>query len=142
MTLYLKITAYLITRFAKRMNPKLSFSYLGNSIMWGYFLINFWITIICSDLIIESVFPWSKEYLYKGKILNQYTILFLILMITEFFIFFSRNQWKTFIPEIEQMERKKRRKICWRVIWFFLIAVPVSIVLLLIKYPMLHTWTG
>lgn len=138
----MKILAYLITRLAKRVNPKIKFSYLGDSIGWGYLFVNLWISITLFDLIVETVLPGTKQILYKNKLLNPVMISVAILMIFEFFIFFSKDQWKEFIPAIAEMDRIKRKKLCWRVIWFLIIAVPLSLIALFIKYPMLTTWTG
>lgn len=138
----MKILAYLITRLAKKGNPKIKFTYLGDSIMWGYMLLNIWLVVILYDVLLESFFGEFVDKYSNGKILNPYVITAVLLMIFEFFIFFSKDQWKEFIPAIEKMNRKERRKLCWRVIWFLLITVPLSIVILLIKHPMLTTWTG
>ena len=110
--------------------------------MWGFMLINIWFVIILYDVLVEYFFDEFVDHYSNGKIFNPYVSTAVILMIFEFFIFFSKDQWKEFIPEIEQMDRKERRKLCWRVIWFFIITVPLSIVALLIKHPMLTTWTG
>lgn len=139
---YLKVFAFLITRFARKINRKLPFNYFGDSIMWGYMFVNVWISITIFDLIIDCLFPGIKDTLYINKAINPIVGLVVFFMIIEFFIFFSKDQWKEFIPAIEKMDRKKRRKLCWRVIWFLIIAFPLSVIALLFKYPMLTTWTG
>lgn len=142
MVKYFKIVAYLITRFALKVNPKIKFSYLGDSIGWGFIFVNLWLSLVFYELIIESFYPkFIDQYTY-GKIINPVMLTVAILMISEFFIFFYKDQWKDFIPVIEQMDEKERRKLCWRVIWFLILAVPLSIVLLIIKHPKLVTWTG
>lgn len=139
---YMQILAYLITLLARKANSKIKYGYLGDSIGWGFVLVNFWVSTIFFELLVESFHPNFIEKLSYGKVLNPVVIGIAILMILEYFIFFSRDQWREFVPEIEQMDRQKRRKLCWRVIWFLIIAVPLSIVLLILKNPMLVTWTG
>lgn len=139
---YLKILAYLITVLARKGNPRIKYDYLGDSIGWGFLLINLWLVIVFYDLFIESVFPGFVDKYTNGKILNPYVVTAAFMMILEFFIFFSKDQWRQFIPEFEQMEWKKRRILCWRVILFLIVTFPISIILLVIKYPLLITWTG